>query len=99
MVFVKETVTHLHHKWCVYSILPLALRAKQSALHIHIYDTVRKHLIGCHSNTNTVHWAVELSRFQLAAGGGKRSGPNMFLWLLFSFMLGLHRVGGKHNVV
>ena len=36
-----------------------------------------------------MHWAVELDRFLLAAGGGERSGPNMLLWLLFSFMLGL----------
>jgi len=40
------------------------------------------------SLTHTVQWAVELDRFQLAAGGGEWSGPNMSLWLLFSFMLG-----------
>jgi hypothetical protein len=37
---------------------------------------------------------VELARFVLAAGGGERSGPNMLLWLLFSFMLGLRGGGG-----
>ena len=35
MVFVKYSVTHLHHKWCAHSILPLAPRAKQPVLHIH----------------------------------------------------------------
>jgi len=39
MVFVKDMVTHLHHKWCEQSILPLAPRAKQPALHIHTYNT------------------------------------------------------------
>jgi hypothetical protein len=41
-----------------------------------------------------VHGAVELARFHLAAGGGERSGPNMLLWLLISFMLGLRGLGG-----
>ena len=36
-MFIKDTVTHLHPKWCVHSILPLAPRAKQPALHIHIH--------------------------------------------------------------
>jgi len=39
MVFIKGKVTHLHHKWCVQSIPPLAPRAKQPALHIHTRNT------------------------------------------------------------
>jgi len=41
------------------------------------------------------HWAVELARFLLAAGGGERSGTNMLLWLLFPFMLGLNGGWGE----
>ncbi len=37
---------------------------------------------------------MDLDRFQLAAGGGERSGPNVSLWLLFSFMLGLRVADG-----
>jgi len=57
MVFIKDTVTHLHPKWCAHSILPLAPRAKQPARHIHTCNQYtiqrRKRLIGCHSNKNT----------------------------------------------
>ena len=91
-------MTHLHLKWRVHSILPLAPRAKQPALHIHFYDTRYSEETSdrlSYQYEHTVHWAVELARFQLAAGGGERSGPNMLLWLLFSFMLGLRRVGGN----
>ena len=49
--------------------------------------------INTQAQAHTVHWAVELDRFQLAAGGGERSGPDMVLWLLFSFMLGMR--GGE----
>ena len=42
-----------------------------------------------------MHWAVELARFQLAAGGGLRSEPNLVLWLLFAFVLGLHGRRGE----
>jgi hypothetical protein len=42
-----------------------------------------------------MHWAVELVRFQLAAGGSWRSEPDMVLWLLFAFVLGVHEGGGK----
>ena len=42
---------------------------------------------------------MELDRFHLAAGGGERSGPNMLLWLLFSFMLGLCAGGGGYFVM
>jgi hypothetical protein len=98
LVFINDLVTHLHHKWCVHSILPLAPRAKQPVRHVytcsHYRIQWRQHLISCHTNTNTtVHWAVELAQFRLAAGGGERSGPNMLLWLLFSFVLGLR--GGR----
>ena len=92
MIFVTDTVTHLRHKWCVQFILPLAPRAKQPSVHIH---TAKKHLIDCHKLKHTVHGAVELARFLLAAGGGERSGPNMLLWLLFSFKLGLRELGMK----
>jgi hypothetical protein len=86
---MTDIVTHLRHKWCLHSVLPLAPRAKQPALHMdHVCST-----------QHTVHWAVELDRFPLAAGGGERSGPNMLLWLLFSFMLGLRGGWGKHCVV
>jgi len=100
-------VEHLHHKWCVHSILPVAPRVKQP-IHVNTqninYTTENKKLLCCpdrnintkHVHTHTVQWAVELDRFQLAAGGGERSGPNMSLWLLFSFMLGsAWRVGGN----
>jgi len=40
-------------------------------------------------------WAVELARFQLAAGGGRRTEPNVVLWLLFAFALGLNGVRGE----
>jgi hypothetical protein len=40
------------------------------------------------------HWAVELARFPLVAGGGERSAPNMLQLFLFSFMLGLRLGGG-----
>jgi len=40
-----------------------------------------------------MRWAVELARFQVAAGGGRRSEPNVVLWLLFAFVLDLH--GGQ----
>jgi hypothetical protein len=36
-----------------------------------------------------MHWAVELARFVLAAGGGERSEPNMVQWFLMYFLLGL----------
>ena len=83
MVFINDTVTHLHPKWCAHSILPVAPRAKQPALHIHTCNQYRiqrkKHLIGCHSNKNTtVHWAVELDWFHLAARR-MRKGPNVLL--------------------
>jgi hypothetical protein len=42
---------------------------------------------------HTLHRAVELDRFKLAAGGGERIGPNMLLRLLFSFMLGFYEAG------
>jgi len=96
MVFINDTVTHLHPKWCAHSILPLAPRAKQPALHIHTCNQYRiqrrKHLIGCHSNKNTQYTGLWNS-----TGFGsrtRRSGPNMLLWLLFSFMLGLLCGGG-----
>jgi len=90
MVFIKDTVTHLHPKWCAHSIPPLAPRAKQPALHIHTCNQYRIQRRKVVTVIRTqVHWAVELDRFHLAAGGGERSGPNMLLWLLFSFMLGL----------
>jgi hypothetical protein len=82
----------------VHSILPLAPRAKQPALHIHTWNTRYIEELTCfHSNINThaEHWAVELGRFRLAAGGGERSGPNMALWLLFSFMLGFRGGWGE----
>jgi len=85
-------VTHLRHKWCVHSILPLAPRAKQPALHIYAYDTRYTEEASNRLSPqykHAAHRAVELARFQLAAGGGERSGPNMLLWFLFSFMLGL----------
>ena len=50
--------------------------------------------MGFNSNTKRVHWAVELDRFHLAAGGGERNGPNLLLWPLFSLILGLVEVGG-----
>ena len=39
---------------------------------------------------------MELDRFQLAAGGGERSAPNILEQFLFSFMLGL-RFGWGEN--
>jgi len=39
MMFIKYMLTHLHLKWRVHSILPLAPRAKQPALHIHTRET------------------------------------------------------------
>ena len=38
---------------------------------------------------------MELARFQLAAGGGERSGPNVLLWFLVSFLLGLRGGWGE----
>ena len=55
--------------------------------------TAKKHLIDCHKFKHTVHEAVELARFHLAAGGGEWSGPNMLLWLLLSFVLGICKGG------
>lgn len=52
-------------------------------------------LLGCHTDittTHSLHWAVDLARFLLAAGGGERSDPNMLQSFLFTFLLGL-RVG------
>jgi hypothetical protein len=72
----------------VHSILPLAPRAKQPALHI---NTI--HIIECPSNT--VYSGLWCSP-GLAAGGGERSGPNLMLRLLFSFMLGLRRGWGEN---
>ena len=47
----------LHPKWCAHSILPLAPRAKQPALHIHTCHQYRlqrrKQPIGWHSKKNT----------------------------------------------
>jgi len=39
MVCIRETLTHLHHKWYVHSIRPLVPRAKQPVLHIHTRNT------------------------------------------------------------
>jgi len=57
----------------------------------------RKRLICSQSNMyeHTAHRAVELARFQLAAGGGERSGPNVLLWFLVSFLLGLRGGWGE----
>jgi len=44
------------------------------------------------------HWAVELDRFPLAAGGGERSAPNILESFLFSLKLGL-RSGGAKSVL
>jgi len=91
-------VTHLHHKWCVHSVLPLAHRAKQPDLHIYTFDTRYTEEASDRLSQpyeHTAHWAVEFARFQLAAGGGERSGPYMLLWLLFSFMLGLRGGWGE----
>jgi hypothetical protein len=77
-------------KWCVHTILPLGPRAKQSDLHVHAKYTLQDVTA---TLTHCLHWAVELARFVLAAGGGERSARNM-LWLLFSFMLGLLGKGG-----
>jgi hypothetical protein len=38
--------------------------------------------------TQCLHWDAKLAGFLLATRGGERSGPNMMLWILFSFMLG-----------
>ena len=56
MVIIKYYVTHLHHKWCVHSVLPLAPRAKQPALHIHACNrgySKRKRLICRYNNMHT----------------------------------------------
>jgi hypothetical protein len=95
-------MTHLHHKWCVYSILPLAPRAKQPALHNYTFDTPYTEAATDKLSQQYEHTAcraVELVRFQLAAGGCERSEPNMLLWLLFSFMLGFRGGWGKHCVI
>jgi hypothetical protein len=73
-------------KWCVHSVLSLDPRAKQPNLHVHAKYTLQSVAA---TLTHCLHWDVELDRFVLAAGGGERSGPNMLLWLLFSFVLGL----------
>jgi hypothetical protein len=86
-MFTKERdVTRLRQKWCVHAILPVAPRVKQPVLHIHAKYTLQDVTA---TLTHCLHWDVELARFVLAAGGGERSGPNMLLWLLFSFILGL----------
>jgi hypothetical protein len=50
MVFIRSMVTHLHHERCVHSILPLAPRAKQPALHIHTRNTAKKASDRCEHN-------------------------------------------------
>ena len=95
-------LTHLHHKWCVHSIPLLAPRETQPALHMYTFDARYTEEASDRLSLqykHTAHRAVELARFRLAAGGGERSGPNMLLWLLFSFMLGLRGGLGKHCVV
>jgi hypothetical protein len=43
-----------------------------------------------------MHWAVELARFVLAAGGGERSERNMLQWFLLVVPVRTAwRVGGK----
>ena len=81
----------------MHSILPLAPRAKQPTLHIYTFDTQYTEEASDGLSLqyeHAAHRAVELARFQLAAGGGERSGRNM-LWLLFAFMLGLFRDWGE----
>jgi hypothetical protein len=92
MWYLQRNVTRLHQKWCVHSILPLGPRAKQPDLHVHAKCTLQDVTA---TLTHCLHWAVELARFVLAAGGGERSGPNMLWWLLFSFMLGLRGGWGE----
>jgi hypothetical protein len=91
---LQRNVTCLHQKWCVHSILPLGRRAKQPDLHAHAKYTLQDVTA---TLTQSLHWDVELARFLLAAGGGEWSGPNMLLWLLFSFILGL-RWGSGGNL-
>jgi hypothetical protein len=86
MRYLQTNVTRLHQKCCVHSILPLGVRAKQPDLHVHAKYTLQDVTA---TLPHSLPWAVDLARFVLAAGGGERSGPNMLLWLLFSFMLGL----------
>jgi hypothetical protein len=90
-MYTKNGKASTQAKWCVHSILPLALRVKQPALHRDINIFVRL----SYKHKHRMHWAVELARFQLAAGGGRRSEPNVVLWFLFTFVLGLHGGWGK----
>jgi hypothetical protein len=76
-------VTHLRQKWFVHSVLPLGPRAKQPDLHVRAKYTL--HDVTA-TLTHSLHWDVVFAGFVLAAGGGERGGPNMLLWLLYSFM-------------
>jgi len=87
------------HKWCMHSILPIAPRVKQPALHCHTY-------INSHLGVSIVSWsrrdtkpqrAAELDRFPLAAGGGERSAPNISGVISVFLTLGL-RLGGGTTV-
>jgi hypothetical protein len=88
-----------NNKWCVYSIFPIASRVNHPALHLHT-DTLisRRGSVAIGTPKHWPLWAVELDRFPLAAGGGERNAPNMLELLLFRFLLGLHRGGGKYCV-
>jgi len=59
----------------VHSILPLALRVKQPALHRHINIFIRL----SYKHKHRMYWVVELAHFQLAAGGGQQSESNVVL--------------------
>jgi hypothetical protein len=45
-----------------------------------------------------IHWAVELDRFPLAAGGGERIALSILESFLFTFVLALRSGGGKQSV-
>ena len=84
-------MAQLHHKWCVHSVLPVAPRVKQltqfntTNINCNTEESVFCALTGTqtHTHAHTVHLAVELTRFQLTAGGGERSGPNMSMWFCY----------------
>jgi hypothetical protein len=90
-----------NHKWCVHSILPLGFEwSGSSFLHMR-RDNASDHFAMATPNHST-HWAVELARFPLAAGGGKRSVLNVLELFLFSFVLCLRQGGGtscRPNVI
>ena len=91
LIFIQQTVAQLHHKWCVHSVLPVATRVKQPThvntqnINCNTEESVFCALTGTqtHTHAHTVHLAVELTRFQLTAGGGERSGPNMSMWFCY----------------